>query len=618
MTSHAPAFNVAAALEQLHQDKSLHRHLPHGGLIHIERHLPYLVVYRRSEQAEDAFSGRLDRTEASYLVADTRDDELLQELLLAWSTLTNERYGGSLVIELWTRAADADPTPMFRLLGPDDKFPAVIHRFKEVLEEVEVPQYQAAVVVDHIAPRCPDLLQPLLSKYQLKESGALLLGLEISQFYLNPDDGQPYPILLRQLRTGLSRALKRGFFEFVRLQTDYNATHFHMLGTTVLGEVARKVDRALLGIADRFSFLLQVSPINTGQAWEAFEASDYREVPNFVYRMLPIDPELVKRELYNIPIEQVEDPTIAYLFRDKRSELDRMLTMLSDRGTHRFVSSSVQLFGGVDTELKEVAQALLTAIPRHDDQQDDVTIGAAAFAEQARAELSYLKQQYSEVDDVVDLREDVASLIVSSGKLCVNSHYKVKQDRVEALIQHEIGTHVLTYYNGKAQPIQQLYSGVPGYEELQEGLAVLAEYIVGGLTNNRLRLLAGRVAAVDMLIQGATFLETFERLHEHYNFTAKGAFHITTRVYRGGGLTKDAVYLKGLINLLRYLEEGGELAPLLIGKIRQDYLHIVEELIHRKVLVPPPLRPRYLSDPQYADVLTRLREGMTVFNMIQY
>ncbi|MCH5599357.1 flavohemoglobin expression-modulating QEGLA motif protein [Niabella ginsengisoli] len=60
------------------------------------------------------------------------------------------------------------------------------------------------------------------------------------------------------------------------------------------------------------------------------------------------------------------------------------------------------------------------------------------------------------------------------------------------MLQHEIGTHVVTYYNGKAQPLELFSIGVPGYEELQEGLAVLAEYLNDGLTNSRMRTLAAR------------------------------------------------------------------------------------------------------------------------------
>ncbi len=59
--------------------------------------------------------------------------------------------------------------------------------------------------------------------------------------------------------------------------------------------------------------------------------------------------------------------------------------------------------------------------------------------------------------------------------------------------KHEVGTHILTYCNGLRQPIRQLRVGLAQNDQLQEGLAVFSEYLVGGLNNDRLRLIAARV-----------------------------------------------------------------------------------------------------------------------------
>ena len=56
------------------------------------------------------------------------------------------------------------------------------------------------------------------------------------------------------------------------------------------------------------------------------------------------------------------------------------------------------------------------------------------------------------------------------------------------------------------------------------------------------------------------------------------------RVFRGGGLTKDAIYLRGLLQLLAHLARGGALEPLLVGKIALDHVPLVEELVLREVL----------------------------------
>ena len=188
--------------------------------------------------------------------------------------------------------------------------------------------------------------------------------------------------------------------------------------------------------------------------------------------------------------------------------------------------------------------------------------------------------------------------------------------RVNALLQHEVGTHLLTYYNGRAQPFRQLYSGLAGYEELQEGLAVLAEYLVDGLGRSRMRQLAARVVAAQQLVAGATFIDTFRVLVRDYAFSQRTAFTTTMRVYRGGGLTKDAIYLRGLQTVLKYLGSGGDIEPLFVGKMAAEHIPIIKELQFRKVLEPPPLRPRYMSDPQALARLERVRQGLTVVDLL--
>jgi uncharacterized protein (TIGR02421 family) len=214
----------------------------------------------------------------------------------------------------------------------------------------------------------------------------------------------------------------------------------------------------------------------------------------------------------------------------------------------------------------------------------------------------------------VKVSEDIVGIHVSRGILHIGSDFVVDKKRVPALLQHEIGTHAATYFNGRSQPFKLFSTGVPGYEQLQEGLAVLTEYIMNGLTGGRLRTLAARVVAVDQMVAGHPFCDTFHLLVDHYHFSPEHAFNITMRAYRGGGLTKDALYLKGLINVLDYIRAGNDLEPLLVGKIRQDYLPIVDELMYRRLLRPIPIKPRYL-DGSFKEKIEDIKENVTLFNM---
>jgi uncharacterized protein (TIGR02421 family) len=322
--------------------------------------------------------------------------------------------------------------------------------------------------------------------------------------------------------------------------------------------------------------------------------------------------------LFSIPIERVEDPVVGQLFAEKRDELDRQLTALTDRSTPRFLYGSLQLFGGVEDTHMRLAQEVLKTIPPHSREDSGrSSVDAFQFAERAEAEVEFFRKSYPEISARVELRDDISGLMVSRGNLLVPRETKIPASRVEALIQHEVGTHVLTYYNGRAQPFRQLYSGLAGYEELQEGLAVLSEYLVGGFSRPRLRLLAARVIAVRRLIEGASFVETFRELDRQYGFAHYTAYTVTMRVYRAGGLTKDAAYFKGLLRLLDYLGHGGELEQLFIGKISASHVPIVKELLWRQVLRPPPLKPRYMENPETIKKLARLRVGLSVFDLIQ-
>src|SRR5690606_3329530 len=238
------------------------------------------------------------------------------------------------------------------------------------------------------------------------------------------------------------------------------------------------------------------------------------------------------------------------------------------------------------------------------------------LARAAREEINWYKQFYPSLDSTVTIKPDIIGMMVSKGQVLIGESFKVPKNRVEALIHHEVGTHELTFYNGKAQPLKLLYSGFADYDELQEGLAVLSEYLVGGLTRGRLRLLAARVVAGHSLTEGADFCGTFHELREEYGFELGTAFDVTARIHQGGGCTKDIIYLRGVIKLMDYLHEGRELAPLFIGKISQLHVSLMAELHYRNILNPMPLLPRYLQDTEALSRLENIKRGLPIAKLI--
>lgn len=574
--------------------------------------VPYLFLYRQFF-SPDPMLAELVKSEPAYFRV--KDPEMnVSDWIAPILNQLVEEFGACLIIEAWTASQGQEEDIQIHIARKN------VQSIAQYLgKHLETEESIAKVeIVTDTKTNATQSLSPASIQLDKLNSNILYMGLEIKPKYLLGANQQILPIDLRHFREAISRSLSKTFFEFIRIHTLSKPTSFKISHPKKMLPLAWEIDQKLARESQRFDFLLLVTPTNSYDAWLQFKKGNYRRVPIFHYRPMPIDPDIIKRNLYNLHIEDLYDPSIAYLFRDKRKELDQMMSMLSERGKEGFLLGSMQVFGTVNEKLLEKAQAILTitATDREHRTKEEDIVHAEEFAKLAQEELDYLKSQDPNFGTTVRLRDDIYGVMVNQGVLNISKQYSLPRHRVQALIQHEVGTHIVTYYNGKQQPFSLFRLGVPGYEKLQEGLAVLAEYLVGGLTNNRLRILAGRVVAVYHMQQGNTFLDTFALLVDKYQFLPETAFQMTMRVFRSGGLTKDALYLSGLIELINYIKSGRDLTLLTMGKIREDYIPIVEELMLKGVLNAPVLTPKYLTSP-YKDVLTNLKKSKGIFQMIQ-
>jgi len=378
---------------------------------------------------------------------------------------------------------------------------------------------------------------------------------------------------------------------------------------------ALDVDARLTEIERSLNLLLNVTPVNAAQAWEEFVRGDFGTVPALRLRPLEFEPDAVRRDLYNLEIENVTDPALHTLFRAKRDEIARQITALEDRDTSRFVYGSLQLYGGIAQPLASAAEELLETIPAEAPSTRSVTAGA--FAEAAREEFDRYRAVYPDFPMNVEVRDDISELMVSFGRLLIPEAAAFTAARVEPLLHHEVGTHVVTYHNGARQPLTLLTIGLPGYDETQEGLAVLAEYLTGGLDPRRLRVLAARVVAIGKMLDGAGFLEIFESLREVHRISARTAWSIAIRVVVAGGSVKDAIYLRGITRILESLAEGSSLDALFVGKLSLDHIPLIQDLLDREVLQAPWVRPRWLDVPGAQKRLDKLRGGASVTDLYE-
>ena len=589
-----------------------------AGRVFVDHAVPVLAVHRGLCLDNDSAAGaacerahHLVTTQPAYVWTSTDDPDAARDLVAAVARALCAAVGSLLVLEVWTPLDESDTggvdpfgrAPGFTVYTAGSLQPGALEALCDGLSGIEIAGQGADVAHVETTSIAPPGLGPL-------EVDAPVVGLAVDAVFVNARDDEFYPGVLGELRDAIAPALTQA----AALEVGRPAV---ALGRAALEDAADRVDAGLAEVARSFGFLLQVTPINAAQAWDEFSAGGCRTEPELLYRPLAFDADRARRLLFALPLEDVEDPTVHGLLRECRDEIEGHVRMVLDIETPQFLPTSLRIYGAPDPELVALAHDVVAVLDaRPSSRAGTEKVGATAFAAAARAQLEAYRERSEHVPVEVEVRDDLpGSLMVSHGRLLVGSRMSLDAGRVQALLAHEVGTHVLTYANGCAQPIRQLHLGMAGYQDLQEGLAVLSEWLVGGLTPGRFRTLAARVVGADALARGADFLEVF-RAVRGTGLSDRQAFTVALRLRRGGGLTKDMVYLRGLRDLLAHLEGGGDFWPLWVGKIALRHVPAVRELRARGVLEDAPLRPLLADDPDALGRLERARSGLTVLDLL--
>lgn len=119
---------------------------------------------------------------------------------------------------------------------------------------------------------------------------------------------------------------------------------------------------------------------------------------------------------------------------------------------------------------------------------------------------------------------------------------------VERTVLHEIEGHVMPRCRANAQRLGIFALGTKLGVDDQEGRALCLERRTGHLTISRRRELAFRHKAARMLQNDADFVETTRTLLSS-GARLSDALRITARVFRGGGLGREVVYLPAFLRV---------------------------------------------------------------------
>lgn len=586
--------------------------LENDGYLFLEHDIPFLIIYRNIPK--DKGTIRLAKSGASYLITGKENFSYFQDIVEQLTRRMSKRFGSYMFIEIYAGEAESSE---FIIRGPGHKLSVSLQVLREELNKIKNEKHHNQLLsakIEHTKDRLNPEMQLFLRIEEFKNCGCTYIGLEIPPVYRKPS-GEIYPVYFKEFRRDFTKAIQKAVFEFIRIQTPSDIHSFAALGKRSIQKELFTIDRALTRIQNSYQFLLLIAPVNIQQIRKDFFDSNFETVNTYHYRLLPIDPDLLKRSLYDLRIDEIDDPALAYLYEEKREEIDQELTMLKGRGTQNFFYGSLRLYKGIEKKIVHAAKLILNYIEEEKYQEQNKEIDAHAFAKMVKKEFDYFKKQAPDFESIIHIRKDVNIIMVSQGELYIPADYTMSKEEAVGILQHEIGTHTLTYYNGKQQPLTQLSQGLADYDTLQEGMAMLSEYLMGSLTENRLRHLAGRVIAGEALINDADFKEMFHLLYDTYGFSKQPAFNITSRMFQGGGFIKDIVYLRGLVELKEYLENYNDLKFLLSGKFALSQVPLIKELTDRKLLHPPKLVPRYFESDGFENRMAAIQNAIPLWEM---
>tara|TARA_R110001592_G_scaffold33316_4_gene115621 strand:- start:2150 stop:3358 length:1209 start_codon:yes stop_codon:yes gene_type:complete len=360
----------------------------------------------------------------------------------------------------------------------------------------------------------------------------------------------------------------------------------------------KNLDGALHALVSNIDILDAVSPLNYRDEKKAFFDGYYSKIPNFIYKKSAIDAFGLKRGLFNLPLEKIQDEDLRQIYLDIIDSYIDKIDQFKSIGSGDFLYDSLRYYGEPSEKDIRNAHFVLHLPDTSSPEESEPTLDASdierllgGFADERGYEYVLKK------DDAM-----IANALVSGTTIKINNAAKVSKIEAMALAHHEVGVHLVTTLNGRVQPLKLLSIGCPLNTMTQEGMAILAEYLAGCLTVKRLKILALRVLAVESMLKEKNFRTTFLLLKEQYHASDEQAFTITARVYRGGGFTKDFLYLQGFHQMLNAYESEPNFNHLLAGKTSIDYLPRITKLIDKGLLLAPKyIAPAFINPVDNSD-----------------
>lgn len=472
------------------------------------------------------------------------------------------------------------------------RFGNVIEHWRKELGEIELQDIENNSAINDVFYGRGYNLKYITENFK----NTLVLATEVKKVYCNELTGDDYPNIIKNLQKGFKKAIlnNANFFNQEHSNWIYQ-TKTKLLDKKIDSSIL-KVDKELFSLLKGFELLASVNPINNLQEKKRFFKSKNTETPNFKYNPIRVNPFDLKQQLSNLRVQDISDVTIRHLYESVINSYFDKIDMLSTLDTPKFLYNSLRYFGRPSKKDLQNAHYFLHLPEVSGEPKRSPSLGV----EEAIISFKEGLSQYGFESKIEKSKRVISQVMVLNAKKTIlfRPDAKFTRSQINALVEHEIGVHMVTTMNSNTQKLNVFNLGLPVNTMTQEGLAILSEYLSGNISMKRLKKLAYRVIIVDMMCNGADFIECFNFLVNDHNLDKDDAFSVVTRIFRGGGFTKDYLYLSGFVKILRFWNNDNNLEPLLIGKTSIDFYHTINEMIERDMIQKPIYTTHSFTNPK--------------------
>ena len=502
------------------------------------------------------------------------------------------KFGNAIVFDIYTynHKALEGISPTFNVGSGQidiERWGSVLAQFEKQLNDITLPNLKVRAATNEVFHGRGFLITHINAHFD----NTLVIPTEVKKIFMDEVTGDVYPLVLEELKAGFKSAISETAAFFVRRYGKKKKTKKHDLLTSTISPEVLSIDKKLYSLCKTVETLNFINPINIVAQRNTFLNKNSYISPSFNYKQLDINPYKFREQLYKLPVDSIDDADIQQLYRHVIDNLASKIDLLATIGTDDFVYNSLKYYGEPSSTDIANARFILHLNSKHNNHINKILNADEAieyFIEQAqRWGLNCRVEKSSKL---------VAKAMVNNEKalLYVNKNALFTEKELHAYAYHELGIHMLTTINAKKHPLKVFSLGLTGNTHTQEGVAIYSEYCSGSLTIQRLQTIALRVIAVQYMLEHGDFVKTYHALMNEFSLEKDFAFTLTTRVYRGGGFTKDFLYLKGFRDIIN-LAKTRSIDNLLVGKVGLLDFDITNEIVDRGMID----RPQPLFDLTY-------------------